>query len=412
MRYMEKRENFYAPIRENFWPELYGQEYSLYNYHTLSREEVEELRLKTKRIGVIYDKVGEFLRENADDETLTKALDIPESALNYVRLKTLSRPFVIARGDWIKTPQGYKMVELNAETPTFIKELFRINTLICDEFGVENPNAGMEEHLGKSITKSVEEALNWLENKPENPYIVFTAHGDHKEDWYTTEFLLEISKINGVMVELDDLRIDGEGLYDKEGRKIDLLYKQTYPTEHAILDENEKGEKVGEQLLQLVEEKKLAVLNPPSAFLLQSKAVQAVIWHFYENDVLFNEEEKIWIEEAMLPTYLDDEMFLSKNEKFVKKPSFGREGDTIDIYQGKTLIEQEVERSYIKSTPVYQRFANLPTVDVETSFGKENLYSLMGCFLINGEPSAMGLRVDTKLITGNMSYFLPVAYND
>lgn len=410
--YIEKREQFYAPLREDFWPELYGQEYSLYNYYTVSKNEVKELRDKMKKIGIIYNKIGEFLREYADDKTLVEALDIPKSALNYVRLKILSKPFVIARGDWIKTPQGYKMVELNAETPTFIKELFKINTLICKEFGVKNPNEGMEEQLSKAIQTSVKEALEWLEEKPQNPYIVFTAHGDHKEDSFTSKYLLEISKLNAKFIPLEDLLIDENGLYDKQGNKIHLLYKQTYPTEHLVLDKNENGDKIGEQFLKLVEKRKLTVLNPPSAFLLQSKAVQALIWHFYENKVLFNKEERQWIAESMLPTYLDNEIFLQNNEKYVKKPSFGREGDTVDIYDGNKLIVQEPERSYQDSLPVYQKFVELPSINIETSYGEEKVYMLMGCFLINGEPSAIGLRVDTGLITGNLSYFLPVALGD
>lgn len=410
--YVEKRENFYAPLRNEFWSELYGQEYSLYNHFQLSENEVKEIRLTTKRIGKIYNKFAKFLRENADDNTLKNSLDIPDEALEFVKLKTIEAETVISRVDLVKTANGYKMLEINADTPTFIKELFRINSLICKEFGVKNPNEGYERKLGKAVRKAVFQSLKWLDEKPFIPNIVFTSHAEHKEDRFTSEYLLEISKLEyATYVPLEELTINESGLYDKNMNKIDVLYRQTYPIEHLILDEDSESFKVGQQMLKLVQDKKLSIVNPPSAFLLQSKAVQAAIWQMYENKAFFNEEELKWIEMYMLPTYLDADTFITNSQKYVKKPSFGREGDTIDIFDGTKLIASENERSYEKSLPVFQKYEELPQVTINTSYGRENVFMLMGCFLVDGEPSAMGFRVDTGVITGNMSYFLPISQN-
>ena len=89
----------------------------------------------------------------------------------------------------------------------------------------------------------------------------------------------------------------GRGLYDDKGEKIDVLYRQTYPIEHLILDEDPVSkERVGQLLMKLVKEKELAIINPPSAFLLQSKAIMALIWGLHEEEhPFYTEEEHHWI---------------------------------------------------------------------------------------------------------------------
>lgn len=88
--------------------------------------------------------------------------------------------------------------------------------------------------------------------------------------------------------------------------KIDVLYRQTFPIESLITDEDDEGNPIGQWLLELVEEGKLMIMNPPSAFLLQSKAVQAIIWGLHEEyHPFYTDEEHEWIEEYFLPTYLE-----------------------------------------------------------------------------------------------------------
>ncbi|MCG4778710.1 glutathionylspermidine synthase family protein, partial [Eggerthella lenta] len=84
---------------------------------------------------------------------------------------------------------------------------------------------------------------------------------------------------------LDELEIRAEdGLYDQQGRRIDILYRQTFPIEMALLDRDEDGTELGRLLLQLVEMGLLEIINPPSAFLMQAKSVLALIWLLHETD--------------------------------------------------------------------------------------------------------------------------------
>ncbi|MGX9136533.1 glutathionylspermidine synthase family protein [Rummeliibacillus sp. JY-2-4R] len=148
--------------------------------------------------------------------------------------------------------------------------------------------------------------------------------------------------------------------------------------------------------------------NPPSAFLLQNKAVQSEIWGLHEeHHPFFTEEEHTWIDEYFLPTYLEPDYFLQKGIPYVKKPSFGREGDTVEIFnKDGQLIHADVERSYSEFIPVYQQFVEHPPITFNCNKGKQRGKLLLGSFLLNGKATAIGYRIGGN-ITNNLSYYLP-----
>ena len=244
-----------------------------------------------------------------------------------------------------------------------------------------------------------------------NPYIVFTAHEDNAEDRETVRYLQRLSGLSSAFIPLHKLQIQkGVGLFDADGIKIDILYRQTFPIESLIADEDEDGNKIGLWLLELVEEGKLALINPPSAILMQNKAVQAVIWGLHlDNSLFFSKEEHAWIEEYFLPTFLEPDFFMENSLPYVKKPAFGREGDTVEIYtmEGQ-LAQADQQKSYTEYVPVYQQYTQHPTITFMSEKGNQEGKLLVGSFLLNGQPSAIGYRVGGT-ITNNLSYYLPIA---
>ncbi|CAM4020003.1 glutathionylspermidine synthase family protein [Mesobacillus thioparans] len=399
-----RRKNFYREVR-NFWPDLYGEEYALYDIAAVPQKEADEIRLCTSRIGKVFFKVCELLRK-VDKDTL-RELGFPEETLEFIQLKTLAPESVIARLDLIKTHDTYKCIEINADTPTFIKELFHVNGLVAQDFGYSDPNESKEQQLAAAVRKAIQESAKWMAEV--EPYVVFTAHEDNIEDKNTVLYLQELYGLPSVFISLDKLRIQpGEGLFDEDGRKIDILYRQTFPIESLILDEDQSGNKIGLWLMDLIKTKKLAVINPPSAFLLQNKAVQAVIWGMHENkDPFFTKEEHQWIEQYFLPTYLEADHFLEKEISFVKKPIFGREGDTVQIFDcNGELVLEEQQKNYDQVPSIFQQYIKLPFAKYLSENGTRSGYILTGSFLIYGEPSAFGYRAGGE-ITNNLSYFLP-----
>jgi glutathionylspermidine synthase len=403
--YYEKRRQFYSRI-EKFWPDLYGEEYALYDIRLEEKEEIEKIRLASARIGQIFFKICRLLRE-VPDATLLE-MGYPAETIPILRLKTLEPESVISRLDLIRYQNTYKCIEINADTPTFIKELFYVNGKVCDEFAVEDPNEGLESLLSETVHKSVFESARRLQEK--KPYIVFTAHEESVEDLETVQYLQELSGLPSRFVPLHKLQIEKDsGLYDENGRKIDILYRQTFPIENLISDEDSKQNKIGIWLLDLVKTGKLALINPPSAFLLQNKTVQAVIWGIHkENHPFFTKKEHDWIDEYFLPTYLEPDYFLNKKMAYVKKPSFGREGDTVEIYSGEgQRLDADPQTSYQSYLAVYQQQIELPMITFQSEKGVQDGRMLLGSFLLNGKPAAVGVRVGGQ-ITNNLSYYLPV----
>ncbi|MGG4165894.1 glutathionylspermidine synthase family protein [Rossellomorea vietnamensis] len=406
----EKRNEFYHNIPE-FWHNLYDMEYALLDIHMKSRETVAAIHDASRRVYAIFDKTADLLRE-LDDDTLLE-LGYPGESLIYIKYKSIPQECLIGRFDFVVSEGEMKLLEFNSDTPTFIKELYYVNERVCQYFDCPNPNAEMEEELAKELKRGLLSSWKSLGRKGDAK-IVFTSHADHEEDYLTTKYIQELSGVPSEYVSMDRLHIRDDGLYTPNGERIDVLYRQTYPVEHLVDDQDPfTEEKVGLELMQMVLDRKLAILNPPSAFLLQSKGVQALIWGLHEEgSPFFTEEEHQWIERYFLPTYLDPEPFEVSGITYVQKPAFGREGDTVKILEatGKVLLEDKNE-TYKQTLPVYQKFCPLPVSVITTDEGEKEASLMVGSFIINGNPGAIGIRAGNA-ITDNESYFLPVGIRE
>ncbi|WP_161568377.1 glutathionylspermidine synthase family protein [Anaerobacillus alkaliphilus] len=403
-----QRNSFYVQIPD-FWDRLYGSEYALFDCYELTINEVEQIRKATQDAYFIYKKVNYLLR-SVSDETLLD-LGFPEKGLSFLRSTSIPYETVIGRFDFVLTQAGPKIIEFNSDTPTFIRELFDVNALVCEEFGLVNPNQETAEELGKAIRNSVFHCANSL-GISDHPYVIFTAHEDDIEDRETLKYLMKVAKIKGAtFVPLSKIQIvpegENQGVYDPEGKKVDIVYRHTYPLEALLEDVSADNYPIGIEFMKLVEAGRVGMLNPVSAFLMQSKAVMALIWGMYEERHPFFEKEELQvIERYFLPTYLDEEPFYETGEMYVSKPAFGREGDTVEVKQdGKTIFSQK-QKTYDQYVKVYQKYVDLPSTTIQTELGSQEAHLLVGSFVVNEKPSAIGIRAGAK-ITDNLSYFLP-----
>ena len=401
-QYIKKRKEFYSNY-PHFWSDLYECEYSLFHVFPITEQTMKQLQLATERMGKIFFKTARLLRNLSNEQLLE--LGFPTASLPFIRLKGMYPESVISRFDFALTDDNrIKMLEFNSDTPTFIVECFQMNGKVCEELDYDDPNTNQERLLSSGITKAVMEFAKGMED----PNVVFTAHHEHIEDWNTTMYLSGLCHVENKVMPMTELRITDDALVDRDGVPIDVLYRQTYPIEDLIEDQDpETGDLVGVELLQLVKEGKLFIINPLSAFLLQPKSIQCLIWGLAEEGAFYTSEEQKWIKEYMLPTYLEPDLFLGKSP-FVQKPSFGREGDTITIRDKDTnIMIRNAHETYKSSLPIFQKYTELPVVFLETEKGIEKLSYVFGAFLIAGKASSIGIRAGEK-ITGNESYYLPV----
>src|SRR3954465_10946941 len=197
--YSTNRKVFYSQF-PTFWSDLYESEYSLYQVYSITEHTSCLLQEATERMGHIFFKTARLLRSLTDEQLLE--LGYPPVSLPFLRLKSFSPETIIARFDFVLTSDGFKLIEFNSDTPTFIVECFHINGKVCSEFGYDNPNEGGERLLTSGITRAVIEASEGLHE----PNVVFTAHADHSEDWNTIQYLSKLCQVSNRTVPLSALR--------------------------------------------------------------------------------------------------------------------------------------------------------------------------------------------------------------
>lgn len=403
--YAEIREQLYGPLRDVFsWDWMDGMEYGLAGIHYIKPEFRQELAQATEALGKIYAKTV-FAVQSADEELFLE-LGIPQEALLAVRI--LVKPemvTVVGRFDFAKTPEGIKMLEFNADTPTSVVEAFFVNGQACSFYAAQNPNEGMEVQIRTAFAKIIE-AYQELGYATET--IVFSALGWHNEDRDTVNYLMNKSGLKAKFVALEDLRIFADrlcALVDGEHIPIDVWYR-LHGLEKLAEDCDEADDyPTGAHVLDLVARGKLAIINPPSAFVAQTKALQSLIWNLHEAGKFYTPLEHRLIERYMLPTYMENR-FLNK-APYVTKPIFGREGGAVSLFaaDGK-VVERDKDDYYWDQPMIYQKRVDLEEIECQTTQGQYTGRLLWGSFLIGGQASAIGARIGEQ-ITGNLSCFLP-----
>jgi glutathionylspermidine synthase len=410
--YEARRERLYGPLREEgvfTWDEMYGEEYALAMLHQISEKERRELAEATERLGAIFVRTADTARQGG--EALFEELGLPPETWRAVRISVSERlPTIIGRFDFAWTDRGLKMLEFNADTPTGIVEAFHVNGRICNAYGVRNPNKGMEQHIREAFRDAVE-AYRAAGFSTDNT--VFSSLGWHEEDAGTTRYLMGQSGIAGArFAALSDLRLYNDRLCllrEGEHEPIDLLYR-LHALEILAQDRDRDGYPTGAHVLDLMARRKLAVLNPPSALIAQTKAMQALIWNLYETGAFYSQEERETIRLYMLPTYLENR-FLGKTG-YVTKPILGREGGGVTLHAPDGATEEkDGEPLYWEQPMVYQQRVELPLVQIEHRGGKNDARLLWGSFWIGGRASAIVARAGGR-ITGNMAYYVPVGLSE
>ena len=417
--YRERRRHYYNrfPMFWGTFPGCHTEEFAIYGALGVTREQARILRTASSRLYQLLTRLAHVL-QRADDQVLLD-IGIPPSALRYSRIVLPEMAAVMCgRFEFAMMAEGPKLLEFNAETATFVLELFYMNSQVCRDFGLTDPNRQSQEQLAQAIHASIIAGIRWLEQPPKaKASVVFSAYSNNKEERNTTEFYQSLLGSRGSHIYrssfrgLDELRVARDCLLTADGERIDVLYKQ-YPTGFLIEDEAPDRTKVGLALMELVRKRRLAVINPPISFVLQNKALLAVLWAMHiAGSTFFNQEEHRWIEQYILPTYLNTHGNATPFAgPYVIKPVYGHDGISITIRDRYEVIEQSNQDSYNDQTMIYQQYAPLPTATIQTEQGRTEVNLVYNCFMAGGIPSAIGIRASQKLIINDTSYFLPVCY--
>lgn len=125
------------------------------------------------------------------------------------------------------------------------------------------------------------------------------------------------------------------------------------------------------------------MLEPAWKMLLSNKGLLPILWEIFPDHP------------NLLPAYEGAERL---GACYVAKPKLSREGANIARIEGGVVVE-ETEGGYGAEGRVYQALAAIPSF--------EGNHPVCGVWIVDHEPAGLGIREDCRLITSNLSRFVP-----
>ena len=390
----QDRRAFFEQHRELFsWSEL--DDYAYYGVIPVEPATIAQIEQAAQDVWRVLLSASAVMQGLSDEQLATYGY-LPET---FDLLRSTAQPPFIARCDFAVTTEGIYLLECNAEVATFVVETFKMNGLLAQHFGYEDPNSASESILSEGLNHYLEIAAGVVGKSPEDCNIIFAAIGDAPEDVGTAEYLASLSEYPAAFCPIEAISMDEEAAYDDDDEPIDILYR-VYPTEWMVADRDPKtGVSLWDYLEPLVFERKLALINPVNSMVIQNKALLALVTELYGNQI--ESPLSQIVHRHFLPTYMPPEAL---EPPYVAKPTFGREGSEVQIVR-KTATLFNPSPEYAAFPKVYQKYVEMPQLTLEgTTYTQQ-----FSCFLINGRPTGVAVRVG-NLVINNMARFVPIGY--
>ncbi|GAB3204370.1 glutathionylspermidine synthase [Pontibacter aydingkolensis] len=350
----------------------------------LSEDDAEAL---LQAADTLYGMMVQAVPENLPDEFL-KILGIPENLWEILRQSWNDDRHwhLYGRFDLAQTPDGPKLLEFNADTATSIPETAVVQWASLAAAGKNDANqySGLYEAL-------VEQLKSWrMLNNDLAPALLLTYIGASAEDEANCAVIAQAATEAGFEAHLcpiEEVSISTEsaekGVWAQVGaeqwRQFPFLFK-LLPWEQIAWEEPE----LLQSLTYLASMRNVVIANPAYTLLFQSKGMLAWLWKAYPYHPL------------LLETDLEP-----LSGKYIRKPYFGREGQSIEVVDKVRVTK--VAGEYDKQQQVYQRWCDLP----EDNSG----YQYQAGVFWAGEGCAIGFRRERGIIT-NLSQFVPHLVED
>ena len=260
-----------------------------------------------------------------------------------------------------------KLLEYNADTPTALIEAAVVQWHWLQEI---SPSADQFNSLHERLIAA------WKNLGAARVH--FAAVADLPEDTQTVAYLMDTCQQAGLATSwlaVDDLGWDrARGLFvDPDAVPINALFK-LYPWEwmwHEPFAEN-------------IAAAKNLFIEPPWKLLLSNKGLLPVLWELFPHH------------ENLLPAFETPDAAFGGS--YVKKPRLSREGANITLVERGATVEEN-GGDYGAEGFVYQALAPIP------EFAGNR--PVCGVWVVNHEACGLGVREDTRRITGNLSRFVP-----
>lgn len=379
--------------------------YALYHCHPVTEQQILEMERSAERVGAVLLYLWSVIR-NFDAETLLE-YGFPEETIRVVKFDGLA-PFGM-RLDWCWNEKTgvYKVIEANAQTPSFWFECIEGNAKVAEHFGMKPPQVGLKSMLSLSMSQQLQRAADWIRKPIEQCNIRLTTL-NNAEDLGTMRWLNQFVSQERCAFGIEELRIKDHQFLFHQDIPIDILF-MWYPVEWAIHDRDSNGVKLWDALEELILKRKIAIVNFASAFSLQPKSIFALIsdlgLDFFPPDLA----ETVY-EFFPKTAQTSDEM----GDTYFAKPVLGRQGEgCFSMINGEIGFQSANQDPwYTEQDYVYQELLEFPTVEID----RRSMTALWSTWLFNDgtrfAPSGIGLRVSEGKITDDDSYWCPIGISN
>ncbi len=257
-----------------------------------------------------------------------------------------------------------KLLEYNADTPTALFE-----AAVVQWFWL------LDTHPASDQFNSLHERLIAAWQRWGGQALHFSAIKDHPEDEQTVLYLRDTAEQAGVrtqFIHVEDIGWNGTEFVDLADLPIRNCFK-LYPWEWLWHEE------FGRHLPL----EKTRFIEPVWKMILSNKGLLPILWELFPDHP------------NLLPAY-ESPGPLGGN--YVRKPRLSREGANVSLVRDGRVIE-EVGGDYGHEGFVYQALARVPELDGQ--------YPIFGVWVVDHAAAGLGIREDTRRITGNLSRFVP-----
>ncbi|MHA6247273.1 glutathionylspermidine synthase family protein [Pontibacter sp. CAU 1760] len=330
----------------------------------------------------LYDMLLQAVPDELPDGFL-QVLGIPENLWPMVRQSWNDDRHwhLYGRFDLVQTPEGPKLLEFNADTATSIPETAVVQWASLAAAGKNEASqySGLYEAL-------VEQFKTWrMLNEDLVPALLLTYIGDSAEDESNCAVLAQAAREAGFEAHLcpvAEMTVSTEGAEKGVWAQVGAEQWQQFPFLFKLLPWEQIAWEEPELLADLTllsNTRTVVIANPAYSLLFQSKGMLAWLWKAYPYHPL------------LLETDLEP-----ISGKYIRKPYFGREGQSVEVIDKVSITKMAGE--YDAQKQVYQRWCDLP----EDSQG----YTYQAGVFWAGEGCAIGFRREKGIIT-NLSQFVP-----
>ena len=259
-----------------------------------------------------------------------------------------------------------KLLEYNADTPTALVE-----AAVAQWFWLQETRADADQF------NSIHERLIEAWRRWAGTTLHFSSIKEHPEDEMTVLYLRDTSEQAGVKTQavfIEDIGWDKQRkcFVDLDRTPIERCFK-LYPWEW--LWHEEFGVHLGGAPIQFIE--------PTWKMLLSNKGLLPILWELFPGHP------------NLLPAY---EHAAPLGDRYIRKPKLSREGSNVTLVEGGVVVE-ETPGDYGEEGHVYQHLATMPEFDGH--------HPVFGVWIVDHEAAGLGIREDTRRITGNLSRFVP-----